>query len=325
MRQEGGSPGPMGLSCAEIRLRGKAGVRLLLVFNPQAAFGRARRLLGQIRSALGDFAAVDTVQTAGPGDAMRRVAETNVAEFDGVVAAGGDGTLFEVLNGLYRHEPPRRVPLGLLPVGTGNAFARDLGLRPGDWGKAIELIRAGHRRRVDVGRVDVEPGGSAQRTFHFLNIIGAGLPVDAMRAAERIKLVGRSAYSLATLWRAMMLRSYAFSIELDGDPMEQDALFVEVSNTRYTGTHFLIAPDARLDDGLLDVTLVRPMRRARLLRLFPTIYSGEHIRYEEVLTRQVRSIRIRSPAGMALAPDGEIYGQTPARISCLPRDLEIFA
>jgi len=300
-------------------------VRLLLVFNPQAAFGRARRLLGQIQSALASFAAIDTVQTAGPGDAMRRVAERNLAKFDGVVAAGGDGTLFEVLNGLYRHDPQRRVPLGLLPVGTGNAFARDLGLLPGDWGKAIDLLRSGHRRRVDVGRVEVQPGSSAQRTFYFLNIIGAGLPVDAMRAAERIKFVGRSAYSLATLWRAMLLRSYPLSIELDGESIEQDALFVEVSNTRYTGTHFLIAPQARLDDGLLDVTLVRPMPRTRLLRLFPTIYSGEHVRYAEVLTRQVRSIHIRAPAGMVLAPDGEFHGHTPAWIHCLPRDLEIFA
>jgi len=300
-------------------------VRLLLVFNPQAAFGRARRLLGQIQSALASFAAIDTVQTAGPGDAMRRVAERNLAKFDGVVAAGGDGTLFEVLNGLYRHDPQRRVPLGLLPVGTGNAFARDLGLLPGDWGKAIDLLRSGHRRRVDVGRVEVQPGSSAQRTFYFLNIIGAGLPVDAMRAAARIKFVGRSAYSLATLWRAMLLRSYPLSIELDGESIEQDALFVEVSNTRYTGTHFLIAPQARLDDGLLDVTLVRPMPRTRLLRLFPTIYSGEHVRYAEVLTRQVRSIHIRAPAGMVLAPDGEFHGHTPARIHCLPRDLEIFA
>ena len=300
-------------------------MRLLLVFNPQAASGRARRLLGQIQSALASFATVETVQTAAAGDAMRRVAEANLAEYEGVVAAGGDGTLFEVLNGLYRHDPPRRVPLGLLPVGTGNAFARDLGLLPGDWGKAIDLVRAGGRRRVDVGRVETEPAASARQTFYFLNIIGAGLPVDAMRAAERIKFVGRSAYSVATLWRAMMLRSYPFSIELDGEPMEQDALFVEVSNTRYTGTHFLIAPDARLDDGLLDVTLVRPMPRTRLLRLFPTIYSGQHIRYAEVLTRQVRSIRIKGPPGMALAPDGEIYGQTPGQITCLPRDLEIFA
>jgi diacylglycerol kinase (ATP) len=300
-------------------------VKLLMVFNPQAAYGRARRALADVTSELERFAQVDVALTTGPGDAVRRVAETNLSGYDGLIAAGGDGTLFEVLNGLYRRPPEQRVPLGLLPVGTGNAFARDLGLRSGDWRKGIGLIRAGDLRRVDVGRA--EPAGDAGSwpALHFLNIIGAGLPVDAMRAAERIKYVGRHAYSLAAFWRAMMLKSYPLRVELDGETIEQEAMFVEISNTRFTGTHFLMAPEARLDDGLLDVTLVRRLPRTRLLRLFPTIYRGDHVRYPEVLTRRARRIVIHGPAGLELAPDGEIRGHTPAVISCLPRDLEIFA
>lgn len=300
-------------------------VKLLMVFNPCAAFGRARRLLPLVRSRLEGFADVDVLLTAGPGDAVHRVGNATLSAYDGLVAAGGDGTLFEVLNGLYRHQAGRRPPLGLLPLGTGNAFARDLGLRPGDWEKGIALIRAGGLRRVDVGRAQPARGEGSWPAFHFLNIIGAGLPVDAMRAAEQIKFVGRHAYSLAALWRAMQLRSYPLRVELDGEVIEQDALFVEVSNTRYTGTHFLIAPAARLDDGLLDVTLVRRLSRARLLRLFPTIYRGAHVEHGEVLTRQASSVVISGPSGLELAPDGEIAGRTPARISCLPGDLEIFS
>ena len=300
-------------------------VKLLMVFNPHAAYGRARRLLPLVTSRLERFAQVDVLLTAGPGDAVLRVAEATLAAYDGLVAAGGDGTLFEVLNGLYRHEPGQRVPLGLLPVGTGNAFARDLTLQPGDWDKGVALIRAGGLRRVDVGRVEPIGGDGSWPPFHFLNIIGAGLPVDAMRAAEHIKFIGRHAYSLAALWRAMALRSYPLRIELDGEAIEQEALFVEVSNTRYTGTHFLMAPGARLDDGLLDLTLVRRLPRTRLLRLFPTIYRGAHVEHGEVLTRQASSIVISGPPGLDLAPDGEIQGHTPARITCLPGDLEIFA
>jgi len=296
-----------------------------MVFNPHAAYRRAGRLLPQVNQALQAFARVDVLQTTGPGDAVRQVEQATLTDYDGLIAAGGDGTLFEVLNGLYRHEASRRIPLGLLPVGTGNAFARDLGLLPGDWEKGVALVRAAHLRRVDVGRVDQQQGHAGSQRFHFLNIIGAGLPVDAMRAAERIKFVGRPAYSLAAFWRAMMLKSYPLSVELDGELIEQDALFVEISNTRYTGTHFLMAPGARLDDGLLDVTLVRHLPRARLLRLFPTIYQGRHVEYPEVITRQVRTIDIKAPAGLELAPDGEIQGRAPARITCLQGDLEVFA
>lgn len=292
-----------------------------MVFNPHASCGRAARLLPALRAALRPFAAVEVLQTRGAGDAVERVARADLSAFDGVLAAGGDGTLFEVLNGLYAHSPQRRVPLGLVPVGTGNAFARDLGLMPGDWASGIGIIRAGTVRRVDVGRVSFGEDGS----YHFLNIVGAGLPVDAMRTAEHLKSLGRSAYSLAAMWRAVLLKTYPLVVEIDGDRIEQEAVFVEVSNTRYTGTSFLMAPSARYDDGLLDVTLLRRLPRRRLLRLFPSIYSGRHVEYPEVLTRQARRVRLLAPAGLQLAPDGEFRGRLPATVECLPGDLAIFA
>jgi len=127
------------------------------------------------------------------------------------------------------------------------------------------------------------------------------------------------------LWQAMRLRSHRLHIELDGEVLDEEALFVEVSNTRFTGTSFLMAPAAQFDDGLLDVTLVRRLPRYRLLRLFPTIYRGRHVEYPEVLTRRARELRILAPAGLILAPDGEFRGQTPATVACLHRELEIFA
>jgi len=293
-----------------------------MVFNPHAAGGRAARLLPAVREALAGFAEVRVVETHGPGDALARVAEADLADCDGLVAAGGDGTLFEVLNGLYRQPSDRRCPLGLVPVGTGNAFARDLGLLPGDWEKGVAIIRRGAPRPMDVGRVEMDDG---ETPYHFLNIVGAGLPVDAMHTAERLKFVGRAAYSLAALWHALLLRTHPLAVEIDGERLDEDALFIEISNTRYTGTSFLMAPAARPDDGRLDLTLVRRLPRTRLLRLFPTIYSGRHVDYEEVFTCQARTVRIASPVGLVLAPDGELRGRTPATVTCLHRDLGIFA
>jgi diacylglycerol kinase (ATP) len=295
-------------------------MRLLLIFNPHASAGRAKKLLPGVRAALQKFAGLDVIQTRGGGDATRAVAQANLSAYDGVVAAGGDGTLFEVLNGLYEHPQIDRLPLGLVPVGTGNAFARDLGLMPGDWKKGIDIIRKGSTRQVDVGRVQ-----TPSESFYFLNIIGAGLPVEAMKSAEKLKFIGNSAYTMATLWHAMKLKSYPLIIEIDGKKIEKESMFVEVSNTRYTGTSFLIAPAALLDDGLLDLTLVSRLSRVRLLRLFPTIYRGQHIRYPEVFTCKAREIKVIAPGGMMLAPDGEFRGSTPVQISCLHRDLHIFA
>lgn len=297
-------------------------MKLLLVFNPHAAHRRAAQLLPAVRKAMARFAGVDVLQTRGPGDARSQVAQADLTEYDGLVAAGGDGTLFEVLNGLYAHPRDRRRPLGLLPVGTGNAFARDLGLLPGDWEKGVALIGRGRTRLMDVGRVDLD---GREPPYHFLNIVGAGLPADAMKSAERLKFLGSSAYSLAAFWRAMILKTYPLSFEIDGKTLKQDALFIEISNTRYTGTSFLMAPAAQADDGYLDVTVVRRLPRWRLLRLFPTIYRGRHVEYEEVFTCRAKSLRIAAPENLLLAPDGELRGHTPATITCLHRDLEIFA
>lgn len=300
-------------------------MKLLLLFNPHASVGRAGRVLPQVRGALEAFASLELLQVRDADAAVQHIARTDLESFDGLIAAGGDGTLFAALNGLYARPAAARVPLGVLPVGTGNAFARDLGLMPGDWRRAVDIIHAGRVRRVDVGRVEYPAGSGVPAVYHFLNIVGAGLPVDAMRTAERLKFVGQSAYSAAALWQALRLRSWPLRIEADGEVLEEDALFVEVSNTRYTGTSFRMAPAARLDDGLLDLTLVRRLPRRRLLRLFPTIYQGRHVEHPEVLTRQARHIRIAAPAGLELAPDGEFLGRTPAAIDCLRRDLALFA
>jgi len=289
------------------------------MLNPHAAMGRASRLLPNIRKGLERFAEVDIVTTRHAGHAVDLVAAADLGAFDGVIAAGGDGTLFEVLNGLYRKEPQERVPLGLVPVGTGNAFVRDLGLMPGDWKKGIDIIARNQPRRVDVGRVQ-----TGSEIFYFLNVIGMGFAVDAGMTAKKLKMLGNTAYTLGTLWETIYLKSYRLHIEIDGNNIRQDNVFVEISNSRYTGTNFLIAPDAQIDDGLLDVTLLSSLPRRRLLRLFPTIYSGRHVQYKEISTFQAQQIRIHAPGGRLLGPDGEFQGYTPADISCLHNDLEIF-
>lgn len=295
-------------------------LRFLLVFNPHAAAGRAGRLCEPVRAALEQLAQVDLHLTQAPGDARAWLAQADLGGYDGVIAAGGDGTLFEVLNGLYAHEAGRRPPLGVVPVGTGNAFARDLGLAPGAWEKSIEIIASQKTRRFDTGRVE-----SAGGTFHFLNIIGAGLPGDVMQSSQRLKVFGRAAYTLATLWKAVQMHCRPLRISLDGQELERDSLFVEISNTRYTGTSFLIAPAAEPDDGLLDITLVGRLSRLRVLRLFPSIYKGKHVDYDEVETFRAREIRIESAEALPLAPDGELEGLTPVTVRCLHRDLAIFS
>jgi len=295
-------------------------LNLLVIFNPNAAYGRSVKKLADIKARFASLGIKTTfMPTTQPGHGTELVANTELSGFDGLIAAGGDGTVFEVLNGLYQHPKAARKPLGLLPIGTGNAFARDLGLQPSAWSDAIDLLHRGHTRQVDVGHVK-----AADQSYYFLNIVGMGFSVEAGMAALRLKILGNAAYTLATLWKVLKLRSYPLELEMDGEAVHSNNVFITISNTRYTGTHFLIAPDAVIDDGLLDVTLLEALPRRRLLKLFPTIYSGRHIEYQEISTRKAATINIRSPRAMLLGPDGEFYGTSPAEITCLQKDLTIF-
>ncbi len=296
-------------------------MKLLLVFNPRAGGGRAAKRLPQI-SKLFSASGVDSLvlTTRHENHAEKLVREARLNEFDAIAVAGGDGTLSQVVNGLMSHHPDERRPLGLIPIGTGNAFSRDIGLEPDAWREGIGVITKGRSQRIDVGKICTE-----SETFHFLNIAGLGFVTDAGRTAARLKFAGKSAYTLATLWRCLLLKSHSLEIEVDGQSIRQDNLFAEVSNSRYTGTSFLIAPDAKIDDGLLDVVLVRRLSRTRLLRLFPSVFTGRHLAYDEVSTRRGRVVSIRSPSGLELMVDGEFRGRTPARIECLPGAIEMFS
>ena len=296
-------------------------MKLLIIFNPNAAYGRSASKLAGIKAKF-DSLAINTkfIPTTHPGHGSELVANMELSGFDGLVAAGGDGTVFEVLNGLYKHPKSARIPLGLLPIGTGNAFARDFGLSLDTWPEAIDLLHRGGTRLIDVGRVQ-----TTAKTYYFLNIVGMGFSVDAGKSAQKLKFFGNTAYTLATLWQVLQLKSYPLVIEIGAESIRNDTVFVSISNSRYTGTHFLIAPEAVIDDGLLDVTILENLSRIRLLKLFPTIYTGRHIEYKEISTHQAACINIHSPQGMLLSPDGEFLGSTPAQITCLHQDLTIFS
>jgi YegS/Rv2252/BmrU family lipid kinase len=295
-------------------------MRVLLVFNPRAAHGRAGATLTQVRELLAARAIdADIRLTEHRGHAVDIVRDVDLDAYDGVVAGGGDGTLFEVVNGYFGNQSAHRPPLGVLPVGTGNAFARDIGLRTGALQQAIDFISNGVHRPIDAGRFTT--GGD---TFHYLNILGLGFVSDVGALAHRLKLVGNLSYTIAVLLRMIALSSYRMTIEIDGKTLQRENIFCEISNTRYT-SNFLIAPSAVIDDGLLDVILLGKASRTRLLTCFPKVFKGTHVELEEVETFTARSIRIQTDEPKVLTPDGEVLGTSPVEVECLHKAIEIFA
>ena len=294
-------------------------MKLLLIYNPAAAHGRAEKLLPDVKALFSQKSVdVELRLTERPGHATDLVREADFSVFDGVAAAGGDGTLFEAVNGYFPNPSPKRIPLGVLPLGTGNAFARDMELDASRWREAVDVIALNTPRRVDVGFFQTEG-----KDYYYLNILGLGFVADVGETAHKLKWLGNVSYTLGVFYRTIALNSHRLRIEIDGRTLERENVFVEISNTRYT-SNFLMAPNAKIDDGLLDVTLLSKLSRRRLLACFPKIFTGEHIHMKEVEQFQAKSIRVETDKPKVLTPDGELLGTTPVRVECLKQALEVF-
>jgi len=294
-------------------------VKVLLVYNPYAGHKRAKKILPQVEALFTekkiDF---DLRLTDYPEHTVEIVRQANFHQYDGVVASGGDGTLFEVVNGYFQNPSKKRIPLGILPTGTGNAFARDLNLDVSRWQDAVGVIRLAKPRKVDVGLFHTHG-----QDVYYLNILGLGFVADVTKTAHRLKIFGNISYTLGVFYQTILLNAHHLTIEIEGKVLERENIFVEVSNTRYTA-NFLMAPNAKIDDGLLDITLLGRLTRRRLLKCFPKIFTGEHIYLDEIETFQAKRLSVTTDIPKVLTPDGELLGITPVTIECLHQAIEVF-
>jgi diacylglycerol kinase (ATP) len=291
---------------------------ILIIYNPQAGSGRAKALLPEVERYLKQVnIAAKILLTQRQGHAVELAAKADLSTFDAIIASGGDGTLFEVINGYYQNTSAKKPPIGLIPNGTGNAFMKEFNLNKSDWRKAIDIVAQNKTRKLDVGKMLTQG-----KTYYFINVVGVGLIPKIASAAIPLKKIGNAAYTIATLLKMVRLKSQKFELEIDGQKLERDGIFVEVANSCYTGTTFYIAPKAKLDDGLLDIIILNKVSRFKLLKLFTSIYDGTHVNYPEVEYIQANKIKIIEQQPGQLSPDGELMGKTPVEFECLHQDIE---
>jgi len=294
-------------------------MKLFIVYNPHAGAGRALKLLKNVKEKFSSLnIELEIYVTEYPSHGTEVVAKLDFSKYDGIVAAGGDGTLFEVINGYFQNQSNRPIPIGVLPVGTGNAFAKDLDLDSTKWEEAIEIISMNRPRKVDVGKFT-----TGDNVFYYLNILGLGFVSDVTKTALKLKIFGNVAYLLGVLYETIRLKSHKLNITIDGQKFERENIFVEISNTRYTA-NFLMAPDAEIDDGMLDVTLLAKCTRRQLLKALPTVFTGEHVNLDIVETFKAKEIEVETNIPKVLTPDGEVLGTTPIKVECLKQAVEIF-
>ena len=295
--------------------------RWTAVINPAAGRGRGRLTLPVVADVL---AAVDrdveVRVSADLADAIA-IATTALDAGRGVVACGGDGTVC-ALAGLAAE---RDGVLAIVPSGSGNDLARHLGVPRGNAPAAVALLVTGHVTRVDLGRARADDGSTAW----FTTVANAGFDAEANRWANGVDRVGGTPlYVLAVL---RTLSSYAprrVLVTVDDDVLDEDAWLVAVANTRSYAGGMVIAPDALLDDGALDVCIVGDVSRADFLRTFPKVFSGAHVEHPAVSVLRGTHVTVEMPNARdapELWASGERVGPLPATLESVPRALRVVA
>ena len=295
-------------------------MKIFYLNNPASHGGKGAKYFSLIKNELNKRSIeFDSAQTEYAGHGTEIVKNINFENYDGVVVSGGDGTVFEALNGYFANSSKERIPFGVIPIGRGNAFARDLDLFPEKWEEAVNLLVLRKTKFVDVGLFSTNG-----KKFYFINILGFGFVTDVAATAQRLSMFGALSYIIGVLYRTIMLKSFDLKIEADGKMIKRKNVFVEISNTKFTGKDFLMAPTAKFDDGLLDITLLNKLRRIRLLQCLPKIFTGEHVHLKEVETFQAKRLKIETLPQKLLTPDGQLVGSTPIEVECLPKAIEVF-
>jgi diacylglycerol kinase (ATP) len=247
-----------------------------------------------------------------PGDAERFAREAVEEGHELIVSAGGDGTLNEVVNGIAA--AGCNSALAIVPLGTGNDFARHLGL-PTDLDNAIEQIGAGQTREIDLVRV------TSDLVRYFVNVSSGGFSglVDEKLTPEMKRTWGPLAYLRSAAAAFPELRGYTTRITLDNaDAVDLDLYNVIVANGRYVAGGIPVAPEAEISDGLLDIVLIPERGKAELALLAAQILVGRHLSSDAVIFKRAKRVAINSKPGMWFNVDGELIGNEPAIFELLP-------
>ena len=286
---------------------------LILAINPRSGRGQARKKAFIVKKYFDGLGIrVSLVEGHSLDDFRQQFIEQLDREIiAGVVALGGDGFIHEII----QHVVPRQIPLGVIPCGTGNDFARSMGVYRLSLAEQINLIAHSDIRSIDLGRVD-------QRWFAA--ILSSGF--DAL-VNERANLMqwprGRMRYNIAMIEKIIALKAHSYRIRLDTEFIDVKATLVTVANGPSYGGGMNICPDANLNDGLFDVMVLGKVSRGELLRVFPKVYSGRHVGHPAVSFYRCNEIEIIG-SGSSFA-DGEPISTLPLTATCVSNAMKVWA
>ena len=305
-------------------------MKTIVIVNPQAGNGRTEKIWPNIESALeksiGSFEVLQTTCRGDATDLSRRILKEDAAR---IVAVGGDGHLNEVLNGFIENDLPVNAEsrLSFVMTGTGCDFQRSLGIS-GKWQAAVAKLKDAKVRKIDVGKVTYTAADKTQKIRYFDNIASFGLSgaVDHCLEHSRLRdyLGGSPLFLWATIKTVFTHPNQGIRFRIDDGPEEEICSRLGLlANGRYFGGAMHAAPEAELDDGLLDLLMLKEISVAKFLWHLPKIYKGTHLKIPEIIFQKVRKFTAESSEQVILDIDGESPGYLAATFEVLPKILNL--
>jgi diacylglycerol kinase (ATP) len=278
--------------------------KVKIILNPNADLGRAWRYAADLRPIVDAYGGADWSGTVYPlhgAELARQAAEEG---YELVIAAGGDGTVHEVINGLMQSPDERRPRFGVIPLGSGNDFAFASGF-PKNPAVALHQIFKGNVRRTDIGRMQDNLG----RTEYWDNAIGIGFDATVTIRSHRMRYLRGFLIYLVAVLQTIVLNHDAprLTISTEAENWEQDALMLVLCNGSREGGGFLVAPQARNFDGVFHYAQIQGVSRLMMLRLLPEVMKGTHGRFPQVRMGQFKDMQVTSSRPLVVHIDGEIF------------------
>ena len=295
--------------------------KYLAIVNPAAGGGRCRKLVGPALEKLrAGGINLDVAETSASGQGVSLARDAYSKGYRKFIAVGGDGTSYEVINGLFPDaQGSDRPSLAFLPLGTGNSFLRDFTDQGVEY--ALDALLQGKSRPCDVLRLRHKDG-----VIHYINLLSIGFSADvATLRARRFSGWGELGYQTSIFICLTRFRRRPFPLQVDGEEKidRRPCLFLTFSNSKFTGGTMMIAPRAEVNDGLIEFVRWGPIGRVGLIRNLPTLYDGTHINHPLAETRSAKRIDFHLDAPVDVMVDGEVLTLHCQTLDVLPSAINV--
>jgi len=295
-----------------------------IIVNPVAGAGRTAREWPRIKDLFrGQGLRFEHDETEAPGHAIELAKDAANKGYETIISIGGDGTIHEIVNGMYAVGSTKDVNLGIVCTGTGSDYARTIGI-PRRFEEACRRLSEPKKRTVDLGAIEYSNNGKKTERV-FVNFAGMGFDAEIVRRTTRsFKALGSTlSYLLGVFTTLVSYRNREINMIIDGEESMKKVCAVIASNGRYAGGGMFAAPDADPSDGLLDLMIIGDIGKVDLIRSLPSIYKGTHASHPKVTMMRAREVEIPSEQSLSLQADGELLGILPARFRIIPSALNL--